>query len=75
MKRELESRVVFLGPLPTSIKLISKFLFEECFSYGHVFACMWTHLCVGAHACVYVCLWTSDIDVRDHPPSIFSLIH
>ena len=52
IKRKLESRVVFLGPLPTSIKQISKFLFEGMFY-------LWTFFCLYADTFVCGCTCAS----------------
>lgn len=55
IKRKLESRVVFLGPLSTSIKQISKFLFEGMFFLWALFLLVCGHICVWVH--MYVCLY------------------
>lgn len=52
IKRKLESRVVFLGPLPTSIKQISKFLFEGMFY-------LWTFFCLYVDTFVCGCTCAS----------------
>lgn len=64
---KLESRVVFLGPLSTSIKHVSKFLFEGMF---FLWACVCLYVDTSVCGCTWMCVcMLVDIWYRCQEPS------